>query len=293
MAFAKSGWILIVAGMLAVSGCDKLGIVGGNDSSASVADTDAGKNLDGYIEAYNALLGTMGFEKQAQDYRESNIPDGAPGGEFRVSPGWIDQGLQKLQTARAMPNGDPQMESAADAVLRSTGKVQSHLASLQTYYQGKKYLDDDFARGKAENGPMLAEIDAAERDIVSFGKLLEAAIERRDLAVLDKLKGSDPLGYNTKVALIHSKKLLDIFNGQQKPSQPDLIAKGDAEVAIIEKAITEGRQEAAKSGKPIPQALDLLNAMLGYYREFKRDRDPTHLNTVLTYYNGAIEAANH
>jgi hypothetical protein len=280
--------------LLGLVGCDKLGIPSGNTSSSAAAtDSDAGKKLNGYIEAYNALLGTWGLEDKAKDYRDSNIPNGAPGGEFRVKPGWIGQALDKLRAARAMSGGSPEMDGAADALLASAGKVQAHLASLQTYYDGKKYLDDKFARGRAENPPMLAEIDAAEKDLAAFGKLLDAAIEQRDVALIDTLKGTDPVAYNIKLALIHSKKLLALFNGQEHSAKPELIAKGDVEVAIIEKAIADGQKEASKQGKATPHALDVLNSMLGYYREFKQDHDPDHLNLVLTYYNSAVEDANH
>ena len=294
MRVAKVKSVMIGLALLGLAACDKLGAPGGNASgSAAATDPDGGKKLDDYIGAYNDLLGTWGLQDKAKDYRDSDIPNGAPGGEFRVSPGWIGKALDKLRAARAMPGGSPGMDTAADALLASAGKVEAHLASLQTYYDGKKYLDDKFARGKAENGPMLAEIDAAEKDLAALGKLLDAAIEQRDVVLLDKLKSADPLAYDIKLALIHSKKLLNLFNGQEQPAKPELIAKGDTEVAIIEDAILDGKKEAGKQGKETPRALNMLNSMLGYYREFKQDHDPSHLDTVLTYYNGAVEDANH
>ena len=290
MRFAKAKGVMIGMALMGLAGCDKLGIPGGGTGSSASAEAASAK-LGGYIEGHNALLNTMGLEAQARDYRDSDIPNGAPGGGFRVGPGWIGQGLDKLRAARALSGGAPELDAAADALLLSAGTVEKHLASLQTYYQGKKYLEDQFARGKAENAPMLSEIAAAEKDLAAFGKLLEAAIEQRDIASLGKLKTADPAAYNVKLALIHAKKLLDLFNGQANPAKSDLIARADAEVAIIEQAIADGKAEAGKQGKST-RALDTLNAMLGYYREFKQDRDPAHLNLVLTYYNGAVEEAN-
>jgi hypothetical protein len=71
-----------------------------------------------------------------------------------------------------------------------------------------------------------------------------------------------------------------------------LLVKGDAEVAIIEKAIADGHQEAAKQGKSDPTAFSELTSMIGEYRTFKQDHDVSDLKSMVNDYNMAIETSN-
>jgi hypothetical protein len=191
-----------------------------------------------------------------------------------------------------MSGGSADLDAAANKLIGSMGAVQTHLASLKTYYDSKKYLDDKLARGKAENAQMLAQLDAAEKDFKAFGGLLDTAIDQRDQVVLDKLKGSDPLKYNTKLALIHAKKLMDLFTGPDDAKKPELFAKGDAEVAIVEKAIADAHDEATKANKSDPTSLSELTMMIGSYRSFKQGHEVDDLKSMLEDYNQAVDSAN-
>jgi hypothetical protein len=296
MTSAKAKILLIGAALLGLGACDKMGLPTGNsgDSSASAAiDDKAAQKLDAYVEAHNKLMGTFGFEEEAEDYRKSDIAHKSIDGPFNVDAGWIDQGLQKLQAARGMPGGSHDLNAAADVLIASMGKVQTHLASLETYYQSKKYLDDKLARGKAEDAQMLAELDAAERDFGAFGALLDVALDKRDEVSLDKLKGSgNLLKYNSKLAMLHAKKLVNLFNGPDDLKKPELFAKGDAEVAIIEKAIADVHSEATKAGKSDPIGLSSLTSMIGSYRTLKQGHDVTDLKTMVSLYNSAVDTTN-
>ncbi len=295
--------ILLLGAALGLGACNQLGLPTGNTTGATGTSTAAGsgddadrsaaKKLDTYVEAHNVFVGSFGFEEKAQDYRNSDIARASTNGMFSVDAGWIDQGVKKLQAARAMTGGSPDLDAAADALVGSMGKAQAHLASLETYYESKKYLDDKLARGKAENAQMLAELDAAESDFKKFGGLLDTAIDARDTALLDRMKASgDLLRYNTKLALIHAKKLINLFNTPDDVRNPAVFAKGDAEVAIIEQAIADAHNAATKAGKSDPTGLSELTSMVGRYRELKQDHDPSDLRSMLSSYNMAVETSN-
>jgi hypothetical protein len=296
MTSAKAKILLIGLALLGLGACDKIAFPTGNsgDSLAATANNDgAAQKLDAYVEAHNKLMDTFGFEEKAESYRKSDISHASIDGSFEVDAGWIDKGLTKLKTARAMSGGSPDLDAAADALLSSMGKVQTHLASLGTYYESKKYLDDKLARGKAEDGQMLAELDAAERDFTAFGALLDVALDKRDEALLEKLKGGDNLlGYNSKVAMIHAKRLVNLFNGPDDLKKPELFAKGDAEVAVIEKAIADVHSEATKAGKSDPIGLSSLTSMIGAYRSLKQGHDVNDLKTMVLHYNLAVDTTN-
>ena len=302
MTFAKTNAIMLGAVLLGLGACDKMGLPSGNTSSTTTTTTSsstttdgdavAGKKLDTYVEAHNTFVGSFGFEEKAADYRKSDIAHASTSGMFLVDDGWIDQGLKKLKTARGLSGGSPDLDAAASALIASMDKVQTHLASLETYYESKKYLDDKLARGKAEDPQMLAELDAAEKDFKAFGALLDVALDKRDEALLDTLKSGDPLKYNTKLALIHAKKLVNLFNGPDDAKKPDLFAKGDAEVAIIEKAIADAHTEATKAGKSDPTGLSSLTSMVGSYRTLKQEHEVSDMKSMMDEYNQAVDSMN-
>jgi len=299
MTSAKAKILLIGVALLGLGACNKPGSTSGNASgdaetagTVAASDASAGKKLDTYVEAHNSFVDTFGFEEKAAAYRKSDIAHASIEGPFNVDAGWIEQGLTKLKAARAMPGGSGDLDTAADALIASMGKVQTHLADLENYYSSKKYLDDKLARGKAEDARMLAELDAAEKDFTRYSAVLDVALAKRDQAMLETLKGSSPIKYNTKLALLHAKALIGLFNAPEDVNKPDLFAKGDAEVAIIEKAIADAHQEATKAGKRDPSGLSSLTSMIGDYRTLKQGHEVRNLKSMVDNYNRAVDSSN-
>lgn len=192
-----------------------------------------------------------------------------------------------------MSGGAGDLNAAADALIASMGTVGTHLADLETYYSSKKYLDDKLARGKAEDAAVLAELDTATKQLGAFNVLLDREIEARDQIMLDKLKASgNTRRYNTKLALIHAKRLADLLDTPADRNNPAMLVRADAEVAIIEQAIAGAHAASTSAGKSDPTGLGLLTSMLGSYRAFKQSHEPSELATMIRYYNGAVDSTN-
>jgi hypothetical protein len=293
MKSAKATILMAGVMMLGLAACGKADQPSSQTEAggASVGDA-AAKKLDSYVEAHNKFVDTFGFVEKAEAYRKSDVSHASVDDSFNVSVGWIGQGMETLKEARASTGGAAELDAAADALISSMGKVQAHLASLETYYSSKKYLDDKLARGKAEDKQMLAELDAAEKDFDHFGAQLDISLEKRDRALLETLKSKDPLKYNAKLALIHAKKLMNLFNGPGDLTRPEVFAKGDAEVAIIEKAISDAHDEAVKKGKSDPSGLSSLTSMLGSYRTLKQRHEGSDAESMLRQYNQAVDSSN-
>jgi hypothetical protein len=293
MKYAKVRILMASVALLGLVACDKAGQPSSQTAAGSASGEDsAEKKLNTYVEAHNKFIDTFGFVEKAEAYRKTDVAHASVDGTFNVSAGWIGQGLEKLKEARASAGGPADLDTAADALISSMGKVQTHLASLETYYSSKKYLDDNLARGKAEDRQMLAELDASEKDFERFGAQLDLSLDKRDQALLETLKGSDPLKYNAKLALMHAKKLMNLFNGPDDLNRPDIFAKGDAEVAIIEKAIADAHDEAVKKGKSDPSGLSSLTSMLGSYRTLKQRHEASDAQSMLRQYNQAVDSSN-
>ncbi|MEG3148775.1 DUF3829 domain-containing protein [Sphingomonas sp. ZT3P38] len=288
--------LILSAAAICLSACDKSATSGGNATGAVAgaagASTGAGQ-LEGYIEGHNTLIGTFGFVETAEKYRKADVAHASTTGYFSVDDGWIGQGVDQLKKARALSGASSDLNAAADALILSMGKVRAHLANLAPYYSGKKYLDDKLARGKQEDPQMLAELAAAEKDLNAFRQLLDRDMAKRDEAVLAKLKSSgDLLNYNTKLALVRSNKLISLFNQPSDIQNAAILAKADAEVAIIEQAIADAHQQAVKANKRDPSGLSSLTTMIGYYRTLKQSHSNSDAEGMMRTYNQAVDSAN-
>lgn len=293
MKLAKLKIALIAAAALSLGACDKNPFGGNAGSGAASKASDTNGQFEGYIEAHNRLIGSFGYYEKSAFYRKANVAHASKDGEFLVSDGWISKGIDKLKDARAKSGASADLNTAADALIASLTKVDTHLADLATYYDSKKFLEDNLARGKREDPQMLAELAAADKDMDVFNRLLERDIAKRDQVVLEKLKSDgDLLAYNSKLALMHSNALISMFNNADDLRNPAVFARADAEVAIIEKAIDDAHQQATKAGEKDPSELDALKTMIGYYRSLKQKHEAFNAEGMMRNYNTAVDAAN-
>ncbi len=293
MTSAKIAALLIGVASLGLSGCDKIsGSRGTDQRSAAAGIAGASTQLDAYISAHNRLIGAFGFYERAAKYREADVAHASTDGQFLVDAGWIDKGIDELKQARALAGAPADLNAAADALIGSMTKVQTHLAELAPYYTSKAYMDDNLARGRKEDARMLAEIDAADADLKRFSDIIDRESVKRDTAALEKLKAEGKLlEYNRRLAMFHANALITRFAGSKAPDAA-LFQRADADLAVIEPAIAAARAEAAKAGEKEPPELHFLSSMLGSYRSFKRDHRASNAEMMLGSYNHAVEAAN-
>lgn len=293
MTSAKINIALIVAATLSLSACDKAPFSTNASNSGASEVSDTGGQLEGYIEAHNRLIGTFGYYEKSENYRKANVAHASTDDQFLVSDGWISKGIDALKEARTKSGASPDLNAAADVLIASLTKVDTHLTNLATYYDSKKFLEDNLARGKREDPQILAELAAADKDMDSFNRLLERDIAKRDQVVLEKLKSDgNLLAYNIKLALMHSNALISTFNSTEDLRNPAIFTRADAEVTVIENAINDAHQQAAKAGKKDPSELDALTTMIGYYRSLKKKHEAYNAEGMMRNYNTAVDAAN-
>lgn len=292
-----------MAVLLALGACDGSGKGGNAVTMAGAADSAQAK-LNAYVTGYNKLIGTFGLPETAEKYEAAKIPSQSATDSIIVSDGWIEQATTELKQARALPGGPADLDQAGDALIASLDKLLARLQPLNVYYDSKAYKDDKLARGKAEDGPLLAEFRAALASSEAFNAVLKRERKARTDAELAEMKNKgDTLAYSTKLALQKSEALVDLFHGSADLRNPALIAKGDALVAEIEKALDEQRaayakaKAAAKTPAEAPAVTywtteSSLTTMLGYYRDLKQNPEPRAAESMIKAYNQAIESAN-
>jgi len=126
---------------------------------------------------------------------------------------------------------------------------------------------------------------------------------RTDAELAEMKKQGNTLGYSTKLALQKSEELIDLFHGPEDIKNTALVARGDALVAEIEKALADQRaayataKAAAKTPIEAPSgsyvsAESSLTRMVGYYRDLKQNPGPGPAESMVDSYNQAIDSAN-
>lgn len=298
--------------LLSLAACN--GGIGGNNSTAAVggdseAVTDAGSQenvkLTAYTEAYNKLIGTFGLTETAKRYEDAGVSGKTGSDNIYVTDGWISQGREALNKAIESAGDLGKADEAAKALRDTLDPLLKRLGGLKIYYDSKAYKDDALARGKAEDGPMRAEFESALKALQAFDAQISVLQRARDEKLLAgyKAKG-DLLSYNSKAALRQAEDLINLFNKPEDLKDPAVIAKGNAQVTVLEKTLADLRAETDKAkaaGGDSDRTRSLLyhgqvstylTSMVGKYRELREDGDPRDRNSMIEDYNRAIDAAN-
>ena len=295
--------------MLALAGCKKTPDASGNGVAASGepvsgrAGDPARAKLSAYTAGYNKLLDTFGLPATAESYAKEEIATKSPSDSISVTGGWLEQAQTMLKTARAMPGGPTDVDQAADRLIGTLGTAMQRLAGLTVYYDSKAYKDDGLKRGKQEDPAMTAEFKAALAAMEQFSAILDRERKVADAADLAAMQAKgDMLGYNTKLALQQSEQLISLFKGDGDITNPAVIAKADAQVAMIEKTLAAQRAELAKAkAAATPDkrvdvnyglVADRLTSAIGDYRDMKQSKEASDYNDLIGHYNDAIEDAN-
>jgi hypothetical protein len=295
--------------LLVLGGCDGSGTGGNSTTTVPGVPTADGKDpahakLDAYTMSFNKLVGTFGLSETAESYDKQEIAKQSPSDSISISSGWIEQALPKLKEGRALPGGPADLDKAADVLIAALDKVVTRAKALEIYYDSKAYRDDNLARGKQEDGPMRAEFQAALAAAERFDTVLKRERNARTTVEIEQLKkDGNVLAYSTKLALQRSESLIDMFAKPEDVKNPQLIARGTAIVAEIEKLLTEQRaayaaaKAAAKSPGDAPDssyesAANDITDLVGKFRDLKQGGDVKDLNGMVEEYNDAVESLN-
>lgn len=299
-----------VLAILLLGGCSKAGDQSassttgvGETAPAGRSDDAARAKLGAYTAGYNKLLDTFGLPATAEAYAKEEIASKKPSDSISVNDGWLEQANSLLKTARAMSGGPADVDQAADRLLGALGAAMTRLDGLKVYYDSKAYKDDGLKRGKQEDAAMTAEFKAALTAMEQFSTILDRERKSATTAELAALQAKgDMLGYHTRLALQQTEQLVSLFNGEADIRNPAVIARADAQLAILEKTLTAQRGELAKaktaatSEKPVDVnyslVADRLTSAIGDYRDLKQSREVDDYNDLIGHYNDAVEDSN-
>lgn len=297
-------------------GCDKMQQAAGSSNEHSSTDDAENVALSNYITAHNkfapdkaidpegindgSLEGAMAqYQYRAEKYSAEDIPQVSI-----VVSNYFELGLDALEQGVKAVEGRPQrpVDKAAAALLPKAKALQAKATEIKAYYDSKKFLDDKFAKAKAEHPAFIA----LWKETVALNETLSAEVSRandlRDVDLAKELKAKgDLLGYSSIMAMTESKNLIRIINSGDLDEA--LIKSADTKVAEIETILVAYKTEEKNAEKAGKLSNDFhaklqqeLNAMIGEYRAAKTTAEVADRNhaveALIKHYNEAVFYSN-
>ena len=257
--------------------------------------------LNAYTAGYNKLIGTFGLPETQERYFKANIPARKATDSVSITDGWVDQGLEQFKQGRALPAGGLEaLDTAADQLITPLDKLVTQLKALDVYYSSKAYKDDNLAKGKAQDAELRQLFTSTTAALKNFNTALGVEQKKRGAEALASLKASgDMLSYDTQLALQKGEELISVFTDEADIGNPAKYQQADALVATLEATLADQRTQynAAKAKKPAPDyghesANGSLVSLVGAYREMKQSKKASDYNSMVKYYNSAVESGN-
>jgi Protein of unknown function (DUF3829) len=302
--------------MACLVGCDKIQQAANSSNQQANTDDTANVALSNYIKAHNkfapdkaidpegmndgSLEGAMAqYQHNAEKYSAEEIPQVniVVSNYFELGLDALDQGVKAMQGRSQRP-----VDKAAADLLIKAKVLQVKATEIKAYYDSKKFLEDNFAKVKAENPAFLA----LWKETVALNATLSSEVSRandvRDGELAKELKEKgDFLGYNSIMAMTEAKNLVRIINSGDFDEA--LIKSADSKVAEIETILSAYKAEEKKAEKEGKLSNNFhakvqqeLNGMIGEYRSAKITVEAAGRNEALEsavkHYNEAVFYSN-
>ena len=296
---------LSMVGVLAtgLAGCGRSA-----SGSAEPADAAYTAKLNAYTQAHNTLLGDAGMQLAEDNYLGPGpraLVSDKLGFDLEPVAQSLAQARDQLKAARALPGssmGDA--DRAADTLIAAINKATAKLSEVNAYYSSQGYKQDGLARGKREDGPIVAVLSEADVAMQRFNSLIEADLQHQTLADIARLKAKgDLLDYDVKLGINQARSAIELFKRPENVTDAARFRQADALVASLQRTLADLRTriEAAKrdrkpsEGEVSPYydgAANSLLSLTGYFHNFEQRRDKASYDTMLTAFNTAVNDSN-
>jgi len=300
---------LLVAGALALSGCDKLKelteqvteqvkqVAGGNAEQAT---------LGTYAKGYNALIGEI--PGVIESYQRTIPFDQEPSGEISSlhlsKTVFVDNALRDAKKAfeeagASAPDEFKKFKPMADELLAACNEVVSVHSEAEKYYEAEDYKDDDYAKGKELHGKMRAAAEKYYKAIEVMDAALSEEEDKVAVKELEQYAKDKSYSYFMRYSLFEAKKLFKVIDypGDKKEAvgaAVDAYLKVFNEFKTFADAQTNLNQAFASY---VEQGESFVAAGKRFRREWDAEQpDPGKLNrerdSILSSYNTMVSVQN-
>lgn len=311
--------ILMAATVLVLSACDKVankvaskvanssGSSESNSSARSVGSDEeqAIKKMNSYVSAHNGLIGMFygtnkGLKELLRAYEAQNIPkmtkvDATTRINLYLNLSIVRNSLDALRKAKELKGNSElaKLEGLAAKLLTNGDLLFTKGSDLESYFNSKKYLDDNLGKAKADQAEFVRLWRGFIADSDAFSDELDVVERARRIAAVKKLRGegNNRLAANEE-AMLASSEILALFNSKADFKNPEKIKTADALALQLEKVTNEIKSENDKvkdaNATNYTRVYERMNNFMGAYRTVKGTGESRQFEEMVRHYNSAV-----
>ena len=301
---------LIIAGLLiGLSGCDKAGKVGDAVKDISKEVSKNASSESGETEYLNKVAGYVNINNDLRKYWRGGNLDSSFFQEQRekakekVEKGDFTQIVSGDSFERIAENIVKHQEKYAGTDLAELDKAAKNLADtinqnmpkwkeLKEYNEGKRYEDDDGAKGKE----LLPNYLEAQTKIMAayeaFDNIAKVESKKAKEIRIAKMK-KEGLTYDlyTEEALAKAEKIVMLFSDEKSIKDKAKIEEANAILVELESDLSELKKIAEEE----KESLSMHDSMVRFtarYRDFRKSPSVNSYNSLVSQYNSTVESFN-
>ncbi|MGB4811796.1 MAG: DUF3829 domain-containing protein [Methylophilaceae bacterium] len=309
----KFSAIVLTGAVLLSTGCDKAKEVAGEASTQMTDASSESQNTgsesqsaksDAYVKTHNGLIGMFygqhqGLADLLESYEAQHLSEKAKLETSEpllyLNTSMLRNALGTLKEAQAIkPDSKLEKLHGIGAQMLTNGDLLlSKGIELESYFHSKKYLEDGYAKAKAENAGFVkvwtqfnadAELLAAETGKLEHERLLKQIADE---------KGKGNLRYAAKLqTMVTANDVLDMFKSENDFKDKEKFKVADGLIAELEKSTADINtlkdKEPGMSDSAYTSTFENINNFIGDYRELKGSGRLNSFNEMVRHYNQAL-----
>jgi hypothetical protein len=273
-------------------------------NSADGEEDDSDEKYNAYVKAYDALNGmfygsTKGMNDLLEKYKSQRL--GARSGAGRDPIRYLNSSklrnhTEALREGVAIKDAGPyaKLDEVARRMYANSAPLNKLSIEYEDYLDTKKYLEDDFAKGRALDGPFIKGWEQLIRDHDTLGVEIGVAERiQRVAAIAAARKAGENLMAATREAMLTSSDLIDLFLQASDFGDVAKVKASEPLVAQLEKVLKEIRERTQPESRDTYRhslVADYMAKILGSYRSMKNARraSDSDFTNMIDQYNSAV-----
>ncbi len=306
-----------IQSLLSAAVCASVAVVflSANDTRAQTAPApaaaaeeeaeDSDDKYNAYVKAYNALNGmfygsTKGMPDLLEKYKSQRLGSRSGSGRDPIrylNTSKLRNHIEALRAGVAIKEVGPyaKLDEAAKKMFANSAPLHKLSVQYEDYLDSKKYLDDDFAKGREMDGPFIKGWEQLIRDHDAFGDAISVAerIQRVATIAAERTAGQHLMAA-TREAMLSASDLIDVFSQASDFGDAAKVKASEPLVAQLEKALKEIRERTQPETRETYRhtlVADYMAQILGAYRSMKNARraSDSDFTNMIDRYNSAVK----
>jgi Protein of unknown function (DUF3829) len=303
--------ISLFAATTLLIGCDKLGKIEEAVKTANSAVANSGDNqnemakFNAYVEAHNSLThmfygSHQGMKNLIEAYQAQHLS-----GKIHLetsepllylNTSKLRNSLKALKEAQAIKADakSEKLHAIGARMLANGDALFSQATELEGYFKSKKYLEDKYAKVKAEDADFIKKWTQFIEDSYALSDEI-SGLERANLlaqAADEKNNGNFRRAAKVEIILYES-DILALFTQRSDFKNKEKFKTADALIVKLEQTIVEFNTAKNKTADAFADSssntsYDYMNKFVGAYRTLKIKGDTYSYQEMVDYYNSIL-----